>query len=83
VKGQHLQKGGVLVKKLVWILVVVAVMGLYIWDLSIKRDAYEKVVSSMFERMEELEAHSAIAEEIYRSSGVEDAVTYWNAIVNN
>jgi hypothetical protein len=84
VKGQHLQKGGVLVKKLVWILVVVAVMGLYIWDLSIKRDAYEKVVSSMFERMEELEAHSAIAEEICRSTGrVEDAVTYWNAIVNN
>ena len=71
-------------KKIDWILVVVAVMGLYIWDLSIKRDAYEKVVSSMFERMEELEVHSAIADELYRSSGrVEDAVTYWNSIVNN
>ena len=71
-------------KKFVWILIVVALMGLYIWDRSIKRDAYEKVVSSMFERMEELEVHSAIADELYRSSGrVEDAVTYWNSIVNN
>lgn len=83
-KGQHLQKGGVLVKKFVWILVVVALMGLYIWDRSIKRDAYEKVVSSMFERMEELEVHSAIADEIYRSTGrVEEAVSYWNSAVNN
>ena len=76
-------------KKFIWILVVVAVMGLYIWDLSIKRDAYEKVVSSMFERVEELELHSAIADEIYRSTGrVEDAVdywnvVYWNSVVNN
>lgn len=68
-------------KKFAWILIIVALMGLYIWDLSIKRDAYEKVVSSMFERMEELEVHSAIADEIYRSSGVEDAVTYWNSAV--
>lgn len=69
-------------KKFAWILIVVALMGLYIWDLSIKRDAYEKVVSSMFERMEELEAHSAIADEIYRSTGrVEEAVAYWNAAV--
>ena len=70
-------------KKFIWILIVVAVMGLYIWDLSIKRDVYEKVVSSMFERVEELELHSAIADEIYRSTGrVEDAVTYWNAALD-
>jgi hypothetical protein len=84
VKGQHLQKGGALVKKFVWILIIVAVIGLYAYDSMVKRRVYDRVVSNLFSNMEELEVHSAIADEIFRSTGrVEDAVTYWNSIVNN
>jgi hypothetical protein len=82
VKGQHLQKGGALVKKFIWILVVVALMGLYAYDSMVKQRAYDRAISNLFSNMEELEIHSKIAEEIYRSTGrVEEAVAYWNAAV--
>ena len=76
-------------KKFIWILVVVALMGLYAYDSMVKQRAYDRAVSNLFSNMEELEAHSAIADEIYRSTGrVEDAVdywnvVYWNSVVNN
>jgi hypothetical protein len=72
------------VKKFVWILVVVAVVGLYAYDSMVKQRVYGRAVSNLFRKMEELEVHSAIADELYRSSGrVEEAVAYWNAAVNN
>ena len=71
-------------KKLVWILIIVAVIGLYAYDSMVKQRAYDRAVSNLFNNMEELEIHSKIAEEIYRSTGrVEDAVDYWNSAVNN
>ena len=70
-------------KKFIWILVVVALMGLYAYDSMVKQRAYDRAVSNLFSNIEELEIHSAIADEIYRSTGrVEDAVTYWNAALD-
>jgi hypothetical protein len=72
----------VFVKKFIWILVVVALMGLYAYDSMVKQRAYDRAVSNLFSNIEELEIHSAIADEIYRSTGrVEEAVAYWNAAV--
>lgn len=69
-------------KKFIWILVVVALMGLYAYDSMVKQRAYDRAISNLFSNMEELEIHSKIAEEIYRSTGrVEEAVAYWNAAV--
>lgn len=71
-------------KKFVWILVVVTVVGLYAYDSMVKQRAYNRAISNLFSNMEELEAHSKIADEIYRSTGrVEEAVSYWNSAVNN
>jgi len=74
VKGQHLQKGGALVKKFIWILVVVALMGLYAYDSMVKQRAYDRAVSNLFSNMEELESEDAVD---YWN------VVYWNSVVNN
>jgi hypothetical protein len=48
----------------------------------VKQRAYDRAISNLFSNMEELEVHSAIADEIYRSTGrVEEAVSYWNSAV--